>query len=53
MKTIQVQVAFTLDADAAKVFAELLAPAIRQALGLADGEADETKNARLRASRNG
>ncbi len=50
MKTIQVQLAIKLDEAAAKTLAELLAPAIKQAVGATTDEDVEKKNARLRAS---
>ena len=52
MKTIQIQLAITLDETAAKTLAELLSPAIKQAAGLPANEFDERKSARLRASQN-
>lgn len=52
MKTIQVQLAITLDETAARSLAELLAPAIKQALGLPASEFDQKREARLRASQN-
>lgn len=50
MKTIQIQVAFTLDAAAAQALAELLVPVIREAVGPAADEAQDGASARLRAS---
>jgi len=52
MKAIQVQVTITLDEAVAKSLAELLAPAIKQALASPTSEADEKKKARLLASQN-
>lgn len=52
MKPIQLQLTITLDEIAAKSLAELLVPAIRQALGLPEGELDQGRDARLRASQN-
>jgi predicted DNA-binding transcriptional regulator AlpA len=52
MQTIQVQLAITLGDDAAKVLAELVAAALRQAAALTADDVDEGKEARLRASRN-
>jgi excisionase family DNA binding protein len=51
MKTIQVQLAITLDETAAQSLAELLAPAIKQAIGLPASQFDQKREARLRASR--
>lgn len=50
MKTIQLQLAITLDDTAAKALAELLAPAIKQAVGISAHESDPKRDARLRAS---
>jgi excisionase family DNA binding protein len=52
MQTIQLQMAINLDENAARTLAELLAPAIKQAVGLAGGELDAKREARLRASQN-
>jgi len=52
MKTIQVQLAITLDENAARTLAELFAPVIKQATGLPVTEGDERRDARLRASQN-
>jgi len=52
MKTIQVQLAITLDETAAKSLAELLSPATKQAAALPVNEFDERKSARLCQSRN-
>ncbi len=51
MKTVQLQLAITLGDDAAKALAELLGPAIKQAM-LTDTEEDARRQARLRASQN-
>jgi excisionase family DNA binding protein len=51
MQTIQVQLAITLGDDAAKALAELLGPVLRQA-AVSANDADEGRNARLRASQN-
>jgi predicted DNA-binding transcriptional regulator AlpA len=53
MRTIHVQLAVTLDEDAAKALAELLGPALCQALGLPGDDGSEGSGARLRASRKG
>lgn len=50
MKTIQMQVTFTLDEATENVLADLLALAIKQAVGADANETDDTKNAKLRAS---
>lgn len=50
MKTIQVQLALTLDETAATTLADLLALAINQGIGIASGEADGRREARTRAS---
>ena len=52
MQTIQVQLAITLGEDAAKIVAELLGPAFRQAAALLASDTDEGREARLRASQN-
>ena len=52
IKSIQVQLVITLDDAAAKSLAEILAPALKQAMGLPVPESDERRNARLRASQN-
>lgn len=49
MKTIQMQVTFTLDEATENVLAGLLALAIKRA-GVDANETDDTKNAKLRAS---
>src|SRR4051794_19627631 len=51
MKTVQVQLTFSLDEPAAKALADLLAPAIRQVIESGAREIDEKREARLRASR--
>jgi excisionase family DNA binding protein len=51
MKTVQLQLAITLGDDAAKALAELLGPAIKQAMQIGTDE-DARKQARLRASQN-
>ena len=51
MKTVQLQLAITLDEDAAKALADVLGPAIRQAMQTAT-DADAKKQARPRASEN-
>lgn len=50
MKPIQVQLTITLDETAARSLAELLAPAIREAMGLPASESDPKREARMRAS---
>jgi hypothetical protein len=52
MKTIQVQLTITLDEAAAKTLTELLAPAIKQTIGLTANESDQRREARLRDSQN-
>jgi excisionase family DNA binding protein len=52
MKTVQIQLSITLDETAAKSFAELLAPAIKQAIANSASEADEKRYACLQASQN-
>jgi excisionase family DNA binding protein len=52
MQTIQVHVAINLDENAARTLADLLAPAIKQAVGLTASELDAKREARLRASQN-
>ncbi len=52
MKTVQMQLTITLDETAARALAELLAPAIRQAVEPAADVAEEKRIARLRASQN-
>ena len=52
MKMIQVQLAVTLDDNAARTLAELLTPAIKQAIGLVGGHSDAKQYARYRASQN-
>lgn len=52
MKAIQIQVSITLDENAAKSLAELLSPAIKEAIGLTTNELDQRKNERLKSSRN-
>jgi hypothetical protein len=52
MKTIQVQLAITLDETAANSLAELLMPLIKQAMGLPASQFDQKRDARLRASQN-
>jgi excisionase family DNA binding protein len=52
MNTIRVQLTLTFDEEATKSLAELLAPAIRQAMGLSVSEADQKKAARLQQSKN-
>src|SRR5262249_24246295 len=49
METVEVRLTITLDEEAAKALAELIAPAIKQATG---GESVERKDARLQASHN-
>jgi excisionase family DNA binding protein len=51
MKTVQLQLAITLGDDAAKALAELLVPAIKQAMQTGTEE-DARRQARLRASQN-
>lgn len=51
MKTVQLQLAITLGDDAAKALAELLGPAIKQAMQTGTDE-DTRRQARLRASQN-
>lgn len=52
MKTIQIQLTITLDEAAANTLAQLLAPAIKQAIGVTLSESDQKKDALLRASQN-
>jgi predicted DNA-binding transcriptional regulator AlpA len=52
MKTIQIQLSVTLDEGSVKSLAELLAPAIMQAVGLLASETEQKKDARLKVSRN-
>jgi len=52
MKTVQVQLTITLDETATNTLAELLAPAIKQAIANSAIESDERKESRLRASQN-
>jgi excisionase family DNA binding protein len=50
MQTIQFQLTLTLDPDAAKVLAELLGPALRQAVAQRPVDLDGKNDARLRAA---
>jgi excisionase family DNA binding protein len=50
MKTIQLQVSVTLDENSLKVLADVLGPALGQALAGKTGDFDERREARLRAS---
>ena len=50
MKTVQLQLTITLDEAAAKTLSELVAPALKQAIGNPASEFDERRAARLRAS---
>ena len=50
MKTIQLQISVTLDDATAKVIAEVLGPAIKQAMAQPTADLDERREARLRAS---
>jgi excisionase family DNA binding protein len=52
MRTIHVQLAITLGEDAAIALAELLGPALRQAVGRPAADGNEGRDARPRASRN-
>ena len=51
MKSIQVQLTINLDETAIQALAEIIKPAIRQAIGLPTSESDEKSDARLRTSR--
>lgn len=52
MKTIQLQVAVSLDENGSKILVELLGQALKQASLPQNGDVDERREARLRASRN-
>lgn len=52
MYTIQLQLSVTFAEESTNAIAKILAPAVRQALGLSSEEIDEGKEARLRASQN-
>lgn len=51
MKPVELRLTLTLDEAAARSFADLLTPALRQALSPAPSEADTKREARLLASR--
>lgn len=52
MDSIDVQVSVSISEESSNALAKILAPAIRQALGISPEEIDEGKEARLRASQN-
>lgn len=52
MKTLHVQLSITLDETAARTLAELLAPAMKQAIGQMTSESKPARDVQIRASRN-
>jgi predicted DNA-binding transcriptional regulator AlpA len=52
MQTIEFKMSVSFSEESTNALAKILAPAIREALGLSPEEIDERQEARLRASRN-